>query len=202
MSSEQRWHETWVVSRQSNCFDEPRAAMTTRAKTGRPYLFPLRRWARGRLPACARDLPDAEHRVHDVIAEVLRLVGHASPDGPKALHAYLRDEVMNRLRGQWGPDVGQPSPVAFGADIASQFTSPLEAAMGKETLERYEAALADLDADDREVVIARVEWGMDDDELAAALGLPTAQAARSAVRTATFKLAEALRRGARMTPPF
>ena len=109
---------------------------------------------------------------------------------------------MNRLRGQWGPDVGQPSQVALGTDIASQFTSSLEAAMGKETLERYEAALADLDADDREVIIARVEWGMDDDELASALAQPTAQAARLAVRTATFKLAEALRRGSRMTPPF
>ena len=165
------------------------------------YLKPLRKWARGRLPGWVRDLPDTERRVHDVIADVLRNVGHARPNGPEALHAYLRDEVMNRLRGQWGSDVGQPSPVALGTDIASQFTSSLEAAMGKETLERYEAALADLDADDREVIIARVEWGMDDDELASALAQPTAQAARLAVRTATFKLADALRRGSRMTPP-
>jgi RNA polymerase sigma-70 factor (ECF subfamily) len=60
--------------------------------------------------------------------------------------------------------------------------------------ERYEAALASLSDDDREAIVARVELGGTYEEVAAALGKPTADAARMAVGRALLRLAEAMGR--------
>ena len=68
-------------------------------------------------------------------------------------------------------------------------TSPLEAAIGSQTLDRYEAALARLTEDEREAVVTRVEFGLSYAEVADALGKPSADAARMAVVRALVKLA-------------
>ena len=61
--------------------------------------------------------------------------------------------------------------------------------------ERYEAALASLSDDDREAIVARVELGGTYEEVAIALGKPSADAARMAVGRALLKLAEGMGRG-------
>jgi RNA polymerase sigma-70 factor (ECF subfamily) len=68
-------------------------------------------------------------------------------------------------------------------------TSPLEAAIGAQTLERYEAALTRLTEEDREAVVTRVEFGLSYAEVAEALGKPSADAARMTVVRALLKLA-------------
>ena len=70
--------------------------------------------------------------------------------------------------------------------------SPLEAAVGRQGVERYEAALASLKADDRELVIARVELGLSYPEIALSTGRASANAARMAVVRALVRLSEAL----------
>ena len=67
--------------------------------------------------------------------------------------------------------------------------SPLEQAIGREAVERYERALQRLTPDEREVIIARVEQGYSYEELAEALGKPTSEAARKAARRALLRLA-------------
>ena len=62
-------------------------------------------------------------------------------------------------------------------------------AIGNEALERYEAALARLNAGDREAVIARIELGQTYAEIASALGKPSTEAARMAVNRALARLA-------------
>jgi DNA-directed RNA polymerase specialized sigma24 family protein len=62
-------------------------------------------------------------------------------------------------------------------------------AVGQEAIERYEAALQRLRAEDREAIIARVELGMPHEELARLLGKPSANAARMAVERALVRLA-------------
>ena len=71
--------------------------------------------------------------------------------------------------------------------------SPLEAAVGTEALEKYDAALERLDPTDRELVVARVELGLSYGEVAAATGKPTPNAARMAVSRALLRLAEEIR---------
>ena len=70
----------------------------------------------------------------------------------------------------------------------------MEAAIGRQALERYETALSRLRAMDREAIIGRIELGLTYDELAAALGKPSANAARMALERALFRLAHEMRK--------
>lgn len=60
--------------------------------------------------------------------------------------------------------------------------SSLEQAIGQEALDRYERALATLRREDRELVVARVELGYTNQEIAELLGKPSANAARMAAQ--------------------
>jgi RNA polymerase sigma-70 factor (ECF subfamily) len=70
--------------------------------------------------------------------------------------------------------------------------SPLERAIGREGIERYEAALQRLKPEDREAIIARIELQQSYEEVAIALGKPNANAARSAVTRALARLIDAM----------
>ena len=158
------------------------------------YLVPLRRWARGRLPQWARNGSDTQDLVQDAVLQVLRHLANFDPKGPGALHAYLRTAVMNRIRDELRRASRRPAPTELDEDLRSESASPLELAMGKEVLDRYEAALAELGEAERELIVGRVELCLEYDELAAAVGKPTPDAARVAVRRALIKLAETMNR--------
>jgi RNA polymerase sigma-70 factor (ECF subfamily) len=83
----------------------------------------------------------------------------------------------------------RPPPEEVDSRLPHDGTSPLEAAIGSQTLERYEAALARLTDEEREAVVTRVEFGLSYAEVAEALGKPSADAARMAVVRALVKLA-------------
>jgi RNA polymerase sigma-70 factor (ECF subfamily) len=153
------------------------------------YMGPLRRWAHGRLPRWARDLSDTQDLVQDAVLKTLRQLKDFEPAGPGALQAYLRRAVMNRIRDELRRVGRRPAPVDLDDDMASGATSPLEGAIGQEALERYNAALAQLSEENRELVMARLEFGFSYEELAAIFGKPSAAAARVAVRRAVIKIA-------------
>ena len=157
---------------------------------------PLQRWARGRLPQWARDLADTDDLVQDTLLQTFKRIGGFEPRGAGALQAYLRQAVLNRIRDELRRKGRQPHATDFdGIDVESG-ESPLEAAIGREAVERYEAALARLTADEREAIIARVEMGYSYEELAEALGKPTPDAARKTARRALVRLAEEMKRAA------
>jgi RNA polymerase sigma-70 factor (ECF subfamily) len=66
--------------------------------------------------------------------------------------------------------------------------SPLEVAIGKEAVDRYERALSALTPDEREAIIGRVEMGYSYEELAELLQKPSADAARKAAQRALVRL--------------
>jgi RNA polymerase sigma-70 factor (ECF subfamily) len=70
--------------------------------------------------------------------------------------------------------------------------SPLEHAIGHEGVERYEAALNTLRPADREAIVARIELQQSYEEVAIALGKPSADAARMAVTRALKALIKAM----------
>ena len=78
---------------------------------------------------------------------------------------------------------------------SSREASPLETAIGHQAVERYEAALARLRPEDREAVVARIEMDGTYQDVAVALGKPSADAARMAVSRALLRLAEEMSRG-------
>ena len=156
------------------------------------YLPSLRKWASGRLPRWARDVADTPDVVQEVLFETFRKIEGFEHRGEGALRAYLRQAVMNRIRDELRRAGRHPMRVEFDERLPDRGLSPLEAAVGIEAIERYEAALQRLSEGDRELVIARVEMGMTYAELAAATGKPSPNAARMAVSRALLRLAEDL----------
>lgn len=73
-------------------------------------------------------------------------------------------------------------------------TSPLDALVGREAVRRYDFALAELDPRDREAVLGRMELHWPYEQLAEALGLANARAARTLVIRAVGRLLERMSR--------
>ena len=148
------------------------------------HLTPLRRWATGRLPRWARDAADTEDLVQDTLLQTFKRIGDVEIRGPGALQAYLRQAIRNRVRDELRKKGRRPEATGLDGLEVDGGVSPLEAAIGREAVERYEHALATLTPDEREVIIGRVEMGYSFEELAEALEKPTADAARKAARRA------------------
>jgi RNA polymerase sigma-70 factor, ECF subfamily len=161
---------------------------------------PLRRWASGRLPAWARQLSDTDDLVQEALVQTFRRIEAFEPRGPGALQAYLRQAVLNRLRDELRRRRRRPQTSGFDDSAleedfpADGADSPLEQAIGRENLDRYEAALGRLKPEEREAIVGRIEMGYTYQELAEALGRPSADAARKATERALIRLAEELRR--------
>jgi RNA polymerase sigma factor (sigma-70 family) len=160
------------------------------------HLKPLQRWARGRLPKWARDLADTDDLVQDTLLQTFKRIEEFEPRRVGALQAYLRQAVLNRIRNELRRKGREPHATDFDGIEVESVESPLEQAIGREAVERYEAALQRLTADEREAIIARVEMGYSYEELAEALGKPTPDAARKAARRALVRLAEEMKRAA------
>ncbi len=150
----------------------------------------LSRWARGRLPAAARGLLDTQDLVQDTVLSSLRHLDHFESRHEGALQAYLRQAVLNRIRDEARRFGRRPPPAELTQSQPSTAASPLDIAIGREGVERYEAALQRLRPSDREAIIGRIEMQHDYQELAAILGKPNANAARVAVTRALARLME------------
>ena len=137
----------------------------------------------------ARGLDDTQDLVQDAVIRALPRLKTFEARHPGALQAYLRKAITNHIRdeirrvGTRPADRARRQPCRCGP-------SPLEEAIGREGLERYEAALAALRPADREAIIARLELQQSYEEVAIALGKPNADAARMAVKRAVKALIE------------
>jgi RNA polymerase sigma-70 factor (ECF subfamily) len=156
------------------------------------YVPRLRRWVSGRVPSWARDAADTEDLVQDTLLDSLRRLDRFDYRTEGALQAYFRQAVLNRVRSQFRRAGRRPQAQPLDEDLRADGASPLEAVIGRETVDRYERALAALAGPDREMVIARIEMGYTNDELAAIFGKPSRDAARVAVARALVRLAEAM----------
>jgi len=155
----------------------------------RRHLPALRRWASGRLPRGVRDLSDTDDLVQDTVIEALKHVHTFEPRRDGALQAYLRQAIVNRIRDEIRRAHRRPAAADLTDAVPTTTASPLAEAIGQEMLDKYEAALAALDEEEREAIVARVELGQSYAEVAAALGKPTQDAARMAVQRALVRLA-------------
>jgi RNA polymerase sigma-70 factor (ECF subfamily) len=113
--------------------------------------------------------------------------------GEGAFQAYLRQAMLNRIRNELRRFHRKPDATDLSSQHPADQPSPLEAAIGRQAMERYDTALMTLKPEDRELVIAKLEMCYDYDELAAAFGRPSVAAARKAVQRATIRLVQAMR---------
>lgn len=158
------------------------------------HLAPLQRWARGRLPPWARDLADTDDLVQDTLLQTFRRLEQFEPRRVGALQAYLRQAVLNRLRDELRRKGREPRAVNLEDAELEAAGSPLEEAIGREAVESYERGLQRLKPEEREAIIARLEMGYSYEELAEALGKPSAEAARKTAQRALVRLAEEMKR--------
>jgi RNA polymerase sigma-70 factor, ECF subfamily len=181
--------------------EESSAALLDRARNGDRraletlvgrYLPRLRRWVTGRVPAWARNATDTDDLVQDTIVDSLRRLDGFEYRREGALQAYLRQAVLNRVRTQFRRAASRPSLLPLPEGHQYEGASPLDLAIGQAMTERYETALTRLEASDREMIIARIEMGYTNRELAAIFNKPSKDAARVAVARAMVRLAEAM----------
>src|SRR5262245_30715141 len=193
----------------SALMDDQRVSVDTtfdlveRAKTGDSdalndlfarYLPSLRRWASGRLPRWTRDLMDTDDLVQETVVRAVKRMDRFESRHEGALQAYLRQAIVNRIRDEVRRAKRAPVAEALDDNAADAGSSPLEDAIGAEALHRYEEALGRLRPEEREAIVARVEMDGSYQDVARALGKPSADAARMAVSRALLRLAQEMTR--------
>jgi len=158
------------------------------------YLHTLKRWAHGRLPAAARGLTDTDDLVQSTLVRALSHLESFDQRHEGAFLAYLRKALLNQIRDEIRHAACRPGAVGICEEIAGREPSPIEEAIGRETLRSYEEALGRLSDREQQAVFLRVELGMEYQAIADALGIPTANAARMYVGRAIARLAEGMGR--------
>jgi RNA polymerase sigma-70 factor (ECF subfamily) len=154
------------------------------------YLPRLRRWAHGRLPNGSRGLLDTDDLAQEVISHAVGRIEAFEPRHEGAFQGYLRQMLLNRVRDEARKIKRRPEKAPLEDEHAALDPSPLELAIGQEALARYEQALQRLSAQERDLVIARVELKLTAAEIAEAFDKPTSAAAHMAVSRALVRLAK------------
>jgi RNA polymerase sigma-70 factor (ECF subfamily) len=159
------------------------------------YLPILRRWATGRIPPGKRDLADTHDLVQETLIQTFKKIETFEYRGEGALLAYLHQVLVNRIREEYRKTSRRPDRTSIDESHVDRSPSPLEEAIGQQALETYERAMERLRPEEREAIVNRVEMGLSYEQLAVALGKPTADAARKAAQRALMRLAEEMDRG-------
>lgn len=159
--------------------------------------FPqLVRWTHGRLPQWARTFVGTTDLVQETLIRTFRRLDTFEARREKALQAYLRTAVANRIRDEIRRAKTQPPGQELPESLGDQAPTPFDQAVTGQMLDRYRAALATLRDSDREAIVARVELGYSYEQVAAVLGKASPDAARLTVVRALAKLEAELARDA------
>jgi len=137
-----------------------------------------------------RDTDRAQDLVQDTLMHVIERLPSFNPRHEGAFQGYVRTTLWNRIRDLARHHSRTGPAVPLDTDIAAEDWSPLDLAVGRETLDRYEAALERLRPDDKALIVARIEMGLPYQEIAAMFEKPSVAAVHMAVSRALVKLAE------------
>lgn len=154
------------------------------------YRPRLVRWASGRLPNYARSLLDTADLVQETLLRAIEGLDRIEEGPPGQFQAYVRQAVLNRIRDQVRWIRRRPGDADALEHVEDAAPSPLESAIGSEMLERYEAALERLSETERRLIHFRLELDFSYEEVAAAMGQLSPDAARMAVGRAIRKVAK------------
>jgi RNA polymerase sigma-70 factor (ECF subfamily) len=102
------------------------------------HLPQLRRWARGRLPKWARDIAETDDLIQDTLLQTFKRIEHFEYRGVGALQAYMREAILNRVRDELRKKGRRPIATELDGLEVHHGLSPLEEAIGRESIARYE----------------------------------------------------------------
>ena len=156
------------------------------------FLPGLRRWAHGRLPAKARGLVDTDDVVQVSLMRALGRVDEFDPRRQGAFLAYLHQILLNSIREEIRRAGRRPTGEGSLDELPEDRPSLLERTIGGETLGAYEAALGQLPEGQQQAVILRIEFGFSHQEIADALGRPSANAVRMQIARGLVRLSETM----------
>jgi RNA polymerase sigma factor (sigma-70 family) len=154
------------------------------------YLPLLRGWASGRLPAHARGSLDTDDLVQVTLIRALERIQTFEPQREGAFLSYLRSILLNALRDHLRRSAVRASAGPPDETLVDPGPTVIEEVLGRETVAHYEAGLMELTEDQRQAVVLRVEFGYSHQEVAEAVGSPSANAARMLVSRGLLRLAE------------
>jgi len=101
---------------------------------------------------------------------------------------------MNQILDEARRAKRRPQHVELDPELeAVHEPSPLEQAIGREQMARYEAAMAELEDSQREAIVLRLEMGMRYRDIAEATGISSAEAVRAQVGRGMVRLARSMR---------
>jgi RNA polymerase sigma-70 factor (ECF subfamily) len=164
---------------------DPRA----REQLARRCVESLLRFAHGRVPRGARGRIDSSDLVQTAVLRAFERLQAFERRGHGSFLAHLRTIVLNQVRDEAARMAARAPHVEPGESLAHPGPSPLEAAIGRELVEAYEAALARLPDEQREAIVLRLEMGYSYQEIAEAVGSPSANATRMMLARALVRLA-------------
>ncbi len=154
------------------------------------YLPLLRRWAHGRMPATSRGVADTDELVQITLVRVLKQLERFEPRHEGAFLAYLRRILINAMRNEIARAATRGQQEEVGEGLPDPGPSPLESVLGRDMLDRYEAAFATLGEEQQEAVFMRVEMGLTYEQIAEAMDKNSANTARMICARAIARLAE------------
>lgn len=146
-------------------------------------------WVLRRIPSWAIGRVDVTAVVRSALLDALPRLRTVDASSPAALQTALRDAVYDRLVKELRAMATQSPGGAGGRPMTD---SVLEHAAGRENLARYDRAVATMTAPDREAIIGRLEFRQSYEELATALGVTDAAAARRRVTKAVMRLVQTM----------
>ncbi len=153
------------------------------------YLPLLRGIAHGRLPAGARGMIDTDDLVQNTLQRALKHLDGFEPRWEGAFLVYLRRGIINQVRDEIRRARRRPGLDEADGNLRSLGPSPLDELIGRDLMERYDAALEELNEKQREAVILRLEMGYSYAEIAEALGDGTANGVRMMIARALKQIA-------------
>ena len=154
----------------------------------------VQRWAHGKLPRAARGEFDTKDLVQEAALRMLRRSGRFEPRHTQAVHAYMRQTVLNLIRDQARRIARRGEPLELGDEVPCHQTGPLDLAMRAQLHTRYLEALRTLRDKERQILVARIEQEQKAKDIADQFGLPSRDAARMAVGRALKRLMRKLDR--------
>lgn len=163
-----------------------------RERLFKTYLPIITDWAHGRLPSYARDLSETADMVQKSLMAALNKVDDFEAVREGAFLAYLRQILLNNIRmeirrvtrkNKHGVEKNEVELVDAEASVMQQV-------LGDEALQKYEKGLMSLKDKAREAVILRVEFGYSFAEIAEAVEMNSANAARMMVSRSIVEMAK------------
>lgn len=148
----------------------------------------VRAWAHGRVPRGARSVGDTADVIQDAALRAWRRINQVTLTHKGDLEAYVRRAAQNRIRDEARAQRRRPMLDQLDADVEDVQPSPFQHAVEAEVSRRYETAFSQLTQEDRELLVARFEFGFSHQHVAELLGKPSAAAARMAIARAVQRL--------------